>query len=141
MVKIIGLLVNVVEPTEGVQVQAVAVESVDIRFDLRALARRLVVELGDEVVVFPDHVVVIADGGEEEGRELLAGGVPHRNREVRQVGLEVLDPGEDGVEIVVVQGVQVTGVGCNGANDNDSILWSCQEGGGKSEADEGEAMQ
>ncbi|MBA7669307.1 hypothetical protein ES703_77437 [subsurface metagenome] len=83
----------------------------------------------------------MADGGEEEGHEFLVGGVPLGNREVRQVGLEVLDPGEDGVEVVVVQGIQVTCVGCNGANDNDSILWSCQEGGGKSEADEGEAMQ
>ena len=114
MVKIIGLLVNVVEPTEGVQVQSVAVESVDIRFDLRALARCLIVELGDEVIVFPDHVVVMADGGEEEGHEGLAGRVPLRNREVCQVGLEVLDPGEDGVEVVVVQGVQVAGVGGEG---------------------------
>ena len=43
-INIVRLLVDVVEPPEGVQVQAVAMESSNIRFDLRASAGLLVVE-------------------------------------------------------------------------------------------------
>jgi hypothetical protein len=71
------------------------VEGVDISHHARALPLLIVMEAGDEVVVLPDPVVVVANSGEKEDHEGLAGGVPLCPGEASHVGLEILNSGED----------------------------------------------